>query len=191
MSEQNNTAPLTGLEVGDDEMFRRVWNRVMPDQSLSPVTLRESQGKTVPEENHYIIGLEGLQDEVRQWQGTLEQLAVRHQGKTATALRTLAVGEQRQLRRLSALYFLLTAQHYLPRSSRLVGSERLRDSLRQGFIHQQSWCSRYTHMAEQLEGDAMIEIAQELHQSALEQSRQIRLLLESSLPQRRGSREHT
>ncbi len=189
MSEKNLPAPLEGLQLSDEALFHRVWNRVMPDQSLSPVVLRE--GKQAPAEDHYIVGLEGLQDEVRQWQGSLEQLAPRHQGKTAIALRTLAAGEQRQLRRLSALYFLLTGKGYLPRSAKLVGAERLRDSLRQGFISQESWVANYTHMAEKLEGEAMVEIAQELRQNALEQSRQIRLLLENSLPQRRGIREHT
>ncbi len=180
------TTPMEGLDQLDGETFRRVWERVMPDQSLSPVTLREEHPtpRLVPSDNHYIGGLEGVMDEVQQWQGRLEYLGQRNQGKTSAALHALAVGEGRQLRRLSTLYYLLTGHRYQPRPPRPAVGERLRDSLRQGFLEEMGWEKQYTHMVHRLEGEALIEIAQELHQGAMDQSRQIRTLLEVGMTHR-------
>ncbi len=196
MEEKQVRYGLGEMEPPDGETFRRVWNRVMPDQSLSPVVIRETvrEGEKTPVDGqHYIKGIEELMEGSRGWQRRWEGLAKRHQtGKTALALRTLAAAEGRQIRRLSALYFLLTGGRYQPRSGKGVAGDGLGDSLRQGFLQQTIWQGQYAHMVEKLEGEGLKELGEELRTASLEQSRQIRGLLEageSTMGHRRGISE--
>ncbi len=168
--------PLTAL---DGETFRRVWERVMPDQSLSPVVVRETTPP--PSGEDYIGQLEGVIDGVHQWLCRLEVLSRQNGGRTA--LRTLAEGERRQLRRLDGLYFLLSGSRYTPRG-KLWGSESSGDSLRRGFFLQLDWGAWYGGL--QFPQSALQEATKELEEGTLEQCRLLRTLVEGGGRQRRG-----
>ena len=114
------------LRPFDPEVFARVWSRVMPDQALSPIqpalpALR-SPAQTAPAPSclgegsaRYVPQLEALMDQLHAALGSVRQLARRGGGRASRLLASLAADQQRQLRRLSAAYFLITGRLYAPR----------------------------------------------------------------------------
>ena len=114
------------LRPFDPEVFARVWSRVMPDQALSPIqpalpALR-SPAQTAPAPSclgegsaRYVPQLEALMDQLHAALGSVRQLARRGGGRASRLLASLAADQQRQLRRLSAAYFLITGRRYAPK----------------------------------------------------------------------------
>ena len=111
------------LRPFDPEVFARVWSRVMPDQALSPIqpalpALR-SPAQTAPAPSclgegsaRYVPQLEALMDQLHAALGSVRQLARRGGGRASRLLASLAADQQRQLRRLSAAYFLITGRRW-------------------------------------------------------------------------------
>ena len=99
------------LRPFDPEVFARVWSRVMPDQTLSPIqpalpALR-SPAQTAPAPSclgegsaRYVPQLEALMDQLHAALGSVRQLARRGGGRASRLLASLAADQQRQLRRL-------------------------------------------------------------------------------------------
>ena len=129
------------LRPFDPEVFARVWSRVMPDQALSPIqpalpALR-SPAQTAPAPSclgegsaRYVPQLEALMDQLHAALGSVRQLARRGGGRASRLLASLAADQQRQLRRLSAAYFLITGRRYAPKGQGAAPSGPLSSALR-------------------------------------------------------------
>lgn len=185
----------------DQETFARVWSRVMPDESLSPIkpnvdqpampsparsmtpTAPEASGRTTPimdSENPprpmgvmppkappqpvtpalpavpipsnppsvpdvclgpqcipWVPRLEELMDETLSAGQTYQSLARRASSRMNRSLSRCVIDCQRQLRRLSAAHFLITAARYQPRHSPLPAAAAMDMALRERFLAEQ------------------------------------------------------
>lgn len=129
------------LAVDDPEVFARVWRRVMPEEEQSPIALgaarREEQSR--PEEEREARQEAPLQEEPPQeeelpclgeqsqvyvplleermeqahWGGqSYQALTRRMQGAAGRQVSILAAEQQRYVRQLGAVYFLLTGRRW-------------------------------------------------------------------------------
>ena len=142
------------LRPFDPEVFARVWSRVMPDQALSPIqpalpALR-SPAQTAPAPSclgegsaRYVPQLEALMDQLHAALGSVRQLARRGGGRASRLLASLAADQQRQLRRLSAAYFLITGRRYAPKGQGAAPSGPLSSALRTLFQQAQQWPGQF------------------------------------------------
>ena len=137
---------LPGLELPlpDQETFERVWKRVMPDQSLSPVEAGEAAGGGTQAPENASSGEDGalLARLTEQLRGALPgaQSLARRMGGRSRPLADLPGDRQRALRRLSALYFLLTGLRPAARPS-LPPREpiSLSQALREQYLWEREW----------------------------------------------------
>ena len=137
---------LSGLELPlpDRETFERVWKRVMPDQSLSPVEAGEAAGGGTQAPENASSGEDGalLARLTEQLRGALPgaQSLARRMGGRSRPLADLPGDRQRALRRLSALYFLLTGLRPAARPS-LPPREpiSLSQALREQYLWEREW----------------------------------------------------
>ena len=140
------------ITMPDQETFARVWQRVMPDQSRSPIQpntpppspsprqpsapeLRKAPPPTPLSETAL---LEQLMDQTALAAQHYQALARRPNSHTARSLSRCAAACQQQLRRLSAAYFLISAARYQPWHGRLHPTPPSMDmALREQFLREQ------------------------------------------------------
>ena len=152
------------LRPFDPEVFARVWSRVMPDQALSPIqpalpALR-SPAQTAPAPSclgegsaRYVPQLEALMDQLHAALGSVRQLARRGGGRASRLLASLAADQQRQLRRLSAAYFLITGRRYAPKGQGAAPSGPLSSALRTLFQQAQQCAAQAAVLARTVSDD--------------------------------------
>lgn len=182
----------------DQETFARVWSRVMPDESLSPIVPNASQqavprpvqpaapmppeapSRTLPIMNSdnparpmptippkapvqpavpalpavpvqpaapepclgpqcmsYVPRLEELMDQTLSSGQAYQSLARRASNRVSRGLSRCVADCQRQLRRLSAAHFLITAARYQPQHSPLPSTAAMDMALRERFLAEQ------------------------------------------------------
>ena len=164
------------LRPFDPEVFARVWSRVMPDQALSPIqpalpALR-SPAQTAPAPS--CLG-EGSARYVR-------QLARRGGGRASRLLASLAADQQRQLRRLSAAYFLITGRRYAPKGQGAAPSGPLSSALRTLFQQAQQCAAQAAVLARTVSDDPCLSrLLEDIQDEAQSHAAQIRVLLEELL----------
>ena len=108
-------------------LFQRVWNRVMPDQSLSPIALTSLPAPPVPpveaetsplcfsqSSNQDVSYLEQTMDSLQDLLWLIHHLLSRSPAPVHRSLRSTYTQLQKAQRRLSSAYFLLEGQWYLP-----------------------------------------------------------------------------
>ena len=167
------------LRPFDPEVFARVWSRVMPDQALSPIqpalpALR-SPAQTAPAPS--CLG-EGSARYVPQ----LEALARRGGGRASRLLASLAADQQRQLRRLSAAYFLITGRRYAPKGQGAAPSGPLSSALRTLFQQAQQCAAQAAVLARTVSDDPCLSrLLEDIQDEAQSHAAQIRVLLEELL----------
>lgn len=115
------------LQPFDPTLFQRVWNRVMPDQSLSPIALTSLPA---PPETPIEVAsapicfsqpshqdpsyLEQAMDALQDILWHTHYLLLRSPAPIHRSLRSLYTQLQKAQKRLSSAYFLLVGQWYLP-----------------------------------------------------------------------------
>ena len=169
------------LRPFDPEVFARVWSRVMPDQALSPIqpalpALR-SPAQTAPAPSclgegsaRYVPQLEALMDQLHAALGSVRQLA------------SLAADQQRQLRRLSAAYFLITGRRYAPKGQGAAPSGPLSSALRTLFQQAQQCAAQAAVLARTVSDDPCLSrLLEDIQDEAQSHAAQIRVLLEELL----------
>ena len=174
------------LRPFDPEVFARVWSRVMPDQALSPIqpalpALR-SPAQTAPAPSclgegsaRYVPQLEALMDQLHAALGSVRQLARRGGGRASRLLASLAADQQRQLRRLSAAYFLITGRRYAPKGQGAAPSGPLSSALRTLF-------QQAAVLARTVSDDPCLSrLLEDIQDEAQSHAAQIRVLLEELL----------
>ncbi len=115
------------LQPFDPALFQRVWNRVMPDQSLSPIALTSLPAPPVPpveaetsplcfsqSSNQDVSYLEQTMDSLQDLLWLIHHLLSRSPAPVHRSLRSTYTQLQKAQRRLSSAYFLLEGQWYLP-----------------------------------------------------------------------------
>lgn len=178
------------LEIGDPETFARVWRRVMPDQTLSPVELRTAGQTTAPA----VPPTGGAAEGEGTWAAMLETLMAllragawqcqglgRRAGRGGGALTAMAREQEGGLRRLAACYFLHTGTHYLPRNVRPAPYTGMVEGLRQQYLQEGTLLALLAQGAAQGEGE-LSGLFQELAAAARTRRRRLQTMVEQRYP---------
>ena len=192
--EAPHTDPALTLQPFDPEVFRRVWNRVMPQQEHSPIALHDS-APAVPALSPAPGGQDGavclgegslayaqvIQELMEETQGllrTVQRLARRSSGRPAQVLSALAAALRREQGRLSAAGFLITGERYLPSQSGVPLPASLPLALRALFQQLQRRAARARAAAQGMEDPCLGQLLEELAVRAEGSAQRLRTLLE-------------
>ncbi len=118
-----STSPLVPLSESDQELFRRVWQRVMPQpDAASPIVLSPPPESAPPDTSREELPAPSPAPEDAAFSALVQEMAAREQtfarryqalarrlrGEASRSAHILAGQAQQNARRLSAVYFLLT-----------------------------------------------------------------------------------
>lgn len=181
METREGFAPLYPQHL-DPEAFRRVWNRVMPDQKDSPIVLtppapRKPQPKPPhPAPRPEAPSLKELLEELRSALLQAQLLARRTGGNRA--LLQLAAHRQQALRQLNTAWFLTTGRRFQSHTQPPPPSADLAQALREQFLWEQKWARDSLAAAEAAKDPSLAEQLRELSYGSQPRLRTIRSLLE-------------
>ncbi|MEA4933838.1 MAG: hypothetical protein VB071_09750 [Lawsonibacter sp.] len=192
----------------DPETFRRVWERVMPDQKNSPIVVKPSEGNSAPapladaplagrkiqpettaSESGPDTGTEaenGEQDlrqliDMAAEGAEAAQALARRAGSGSGPLSGLMADHRRALRQLSAAYFLETGQRYQPKRHTPVRSKGLIQALREQYLWEQRWALVCLQTAKRVKEPSIQDLCRELAQDASLHNCAIRRVLEQKM----------
>jgi len=180
MDTRQGFTPLSPQHL-DPDVFRRVWNRVMPDQKDSPIVLSPAKpGRTPapppPKPQPAPPTPEQLLEQLRSAVLQAQVLARRTGGNRALA--QLSAHRQQDLRRLSAAWFLSTGRRLQSHGQPPPPPADLAQALREQFLWEQAWQRNTLAAAEQLVDPALAQQLRDLSQNSQPRLRTIRTLLE-------------
>lgn len=199
--ETSQLDPKLSLQPFDPEVFQRVWNRVMPDQSRSPIAMDapsqpavpalspapEQPPETAPQvpltclgegSRPYTQAIRDMMDQTRGFLRSLQALSRRSGSRAARVLSGIAGDLRREERRLSTAHFLITGERYSPSQTGAAPSGPLPLALRTLFqqLHQRAAQAR---AAAQGMGDPCLQqLFQDLGEDAEFYAQRLRALLE-------------
>lgn len=193
--EQNLTLT-TPISTPDQAMFDRVWGRVMasdpPSDTPTPLPVptapapdtvsKRSSCEQLPclgagSAQYAALLRDMLSGTHKLWQ-SYQTLCRQTQGMAARQLRTLAEEQMGQLRRLNAVYFLLTGQRYLSAPMVSPAKQSLLLTLRELFMEEQHWRQRFLQESQTVHDPCLQQLFQELTLQAQHRMDAIRSLLE-------------
>lgn len=205
--EQQQELTALARQQPDPEVFRRVWDRVMPDQRDSPLVVATAAEvpapspapepsptpvsapappPALPPEEPLCLG-EGSRGETETLKALMAQaqegaaagqLLVRRGGPGARAMAALAGDHRRAFRQLSAAYFLITGRRHRPAAPPLNLPASLPLALRDQFVREQKWERACLQAVRESEDACLRELYQELAQDGALHAGVIRSLLE-------------
>ena len=192
--------PLSGIEATDAETFARVWARVMPDQSISPVTvikpsfmqpsepcpqvqpkpegLLEVMPESVPMCEMYITELERIIDGMRWLLSGYLALSRRTGARSTRTFAGMAESQRKLLRRCSATYFLLYGITYEGKLPLVQHYDTFPLALREHFLQERRWAHAYEHLSRDAHDPCLMMMFEELSAVSLDHMNQLRLLTE-------------
>ena len=199
--ETSQLDPKLSLQPFDPEVFQRVWNRVMPDQTRSPIAMDapsqpavpalspapEQPPETAPQvpltclgegSRPYTQAIRDMMDQTRGFLRSLQSLSRRSGSRAARVLSGIAGDLRREERRLSTAHFLITGERYSPSQTGATPSGPLPLALRALFqqLHQRAAQAR---AAAQGMGDPCLQqLFQDLGEDAEFYAQRLRALLE-------------
>lgn len=206
--QHTDTALPQPLSVQDQELFARVWRRVMPEEELSPIcpgpapTQPEAApaapapleavpamapAAPVPQRQLSCLGqasmdqvpvLEELMEGAHSLWRSYQALSRRAQGRAARQLSELAADQNRNLRQLGAVYFLLTGERRQPSRPARAPMGGLGLSLRELFVQEQLGRQAYGQAAAQTGDSCLKALFQELEAESELHMDSIRHILE-------------
>ena len=183
MNPKPPAAPLTPSAV-DPEVFRRVWNRVMPDQKDCPISpaaphpkappVRPSAASPTPPDATQL-----LRERMAQLRpGVMQsQYLVRRYGPQPLLLRLMRERQQ-TMRKLSAACFLACGQRFQPSGQVPAPPAPLAAALREQFFWEQQWAQDCLLSSGDAEDSTLKELFQTLSHQSQARSRDIRTQLE-------------
>ena len=207
MAQQPDLAALARMQP-DPEVFRRVWNRVMPDQKDSPIAIspppkpvppkpappRPAPPKppapplrpapprrpVPPPQPRQAPAGELLRSlmDMAQEGAASAALLVRRAGNQGRALASMPAAFRQAQRRLSAAYFLETGARYQPPAAAPSRSVALPQALREQFLWEQDWCRACARAAGQSSDASLQSLLRELAREGESRRQTIRALLE-------------
>lgn len=172
------TKPMS-LQPFDPEVFQRVWNRVMPQQELSPIQpalpVRAAPSPLPAPQEPDLAQLLELTWALRQsYQAALRRMGSR--GARLLNLRRDALG--RELKRLSAAHYLAAGARYLPSRAGEEAGPSWESTLRNLYLLEQERWKALDQLARALSDPCQAALLEELAQAASLQSFRLRTLLE-------------
>ena len=199
--ETSQLDPKLSLQPFDPEVFQRVWNRVMPDQTRSPIAMDapsqpavpalspapEQPPETAPQvpltclgegSRPYTQAIRDMMDQTRGFLRSLQALSRRSGSRAARVLSGIAGDLRREERRLSTAHFLITGERDSPSQAGAAPSGPLPLALRTLFqqLHQRAAQAR---AAAQGMGDPCLQqLFQDLGEDAEFYAQRLRALLE-------------
>ena len=199
--ETSQLDPKLSLQPFDPEVFQRVWNRVMPDQSRSPIAMDapsqpavpalspapEQPPETAPQvpltclgegSRPYTQAIRDMMDQTRGFLRSLQALSRRSGSRAARVLSGIAGDLRREERRLSTAHFLITGERYSPSQTGAAPSGPLPLALRTLFqqLHQRAAQARAA--AQGMEDPCLQQLFQDLAEDAEFYAQRLRALLE-------------
>ena len=199
--ETSQLDPKLSLQPFDPEVFQRVWNRVMPDQSRSPIAMDapsqpavpalspapEQPPETAPQvpltclgegSRPYTQAIRDMMDQTRGFLRSLQALSRRSGSRAARVLSGLAGDLRREERRLSTAHFLITGERYAPSQTGTGPSGSLAQALRTLFqqFHQRAAQARAA--AQEMGDPCLQQLFQDLGEDAEFYAQRLRALLE-------------
>ena len=199
--ETSQLDPKLSLQPFDPEVFQRVWNRVMPDQTRSPIAMDapsqpavpalspapEQPPETAPQvpltclgegSRPYTQAIRDMMDQTRGFLRSLQALSRRSGSRAARVLSGIAGDLRREERRLSTAHFLITGERYSPSQAGAAPSGPLPLALRTLFqqLHQraaQAWAA-----AQGMGDPCLQQLFQDLGEDAEFYAQRLRALLE-------------
>lgn len=198
---QEFSYPEASIPPPDPEMFRRVWDRVMSrgegEEELSlpaqppsaPLPVPLPTPEVSPETECGEVCLEnigadqaGILGEMLEeicFMGRFYRAMLRQaQGNAARQLRYLAEEQQRQLKQLGVVYFLLTGEQFVYGNHGMSVPRGLHYALREMFIREGQQYCRYIQMAGRVRDLCLKELMEEFAQTARLHTEMIRRILE-------------
>jgi hypothetical protein len=191
--EQPLDLPVLPEQPLDPEVFRRVWDRVMPDQNNSPLVVvppslpKEPPAPVpTPEEPPLCLG-EQSKGDTEALKHLMEQAAeniaagqslTRRNSAFQRSLSALTADHRRAMRQLSAAFFLITGQRFRPAPPSLSLPPALPLALRAQFVREQKWERACLRSAQTVGDSCLKELCQELAQDGVLHTGVIRSLLE-------------
>ncbi len=185
-----------GLYGSDRELFRRVWDRVVPEGTQSPIRMEPppvvQQGLVpVPAREEVPVDClgEGASAELPQLEELARQavqdgrvyqgLARRVGGAAARVLSGMAADERRNAKKLAAAYFLITGQRWqgAPAEGERQGQEPMQ-LLRHQYMAEQRTAAGAQAAAQQTDDLCLRQLYMELAREKQTHARAIRSLLE-------------
>lgn len=178
MEQTQSSYPLEQpLSTPDQAMFDRVWNRVMAQNPPPPVQSEAAPEPPLPvpavaspqparsaeDDQHrqltclgtaslpYAPLLREMMEHAHGIWTVYRTLARQAQGLSARQLRALAEDQQRSLRQLNAVYFLLTGERFSPGNHTSASTAQVSGALREMFAREQLWrrtCLQSMHQVE-------------------------------------------
>lgn len=176
----------TPLEVEDRELFQRVWQRVMPDQEQSPIAVLPPQPQVhqhdLPQLGQasmaYAQPIREMMESLQEHRQLYQSLARRTQGQNARSLSALAARHQGDLRRLGAVYFLLTGERFYPAVSPALPAGPLGGALREMFAREQRLGQRFSQAGEHNPDSCLEGLFSQLARQSQTNLEEIRAILE-------------
>ncbi|MGE4275953.1 MAG: hypothetical protein AB7E30_02105 [Lawsonibacter sp.] len=194
----------------DPETFRRVWERVMPDQTNSPIVIKTPKSAPAPLANDLGAGLPAGQNiqlepaapkpnqetvpgaatgeqelqrliDLAEEGAAAAQTLARRAGGSAGPLSSLAADHRRAMRQLSAAYFLETGRRYQAKRGAPIRSRGLILALREQYLWEQQWAQTCLQAAQRAEEPTIRDLCRELAQDASLHNCAIRRVLEQRM----------
>ena len=185
------------LSVQDQQLFDRVWQRVMAERGSTPPPPQDTPPPTpstplpappdpVPNDppclgraSMEFAGLLGEMSEsaLGAWQ-VYQGLSRRTQGPPSRHLRALAADQQQSHRQLATVYFLLTGEHVPSLPHTTPPSGPLDGLLREMFLRESRWQRAFEQAAAQPEDPCLRQLFAQLAQRAGDHMDAIRRVLE-------------
>lgn len=183
MNPKPPAAPLTPSAV-DPEVFRRVWNRVMPDQKDCPIIPAAPRPKAPPVRPPAAAptppdAAQLLRERMAQLRiGTLQaQHLARRYGSKPPLVRLMRERQQ-AMRKLSAACFLACGQRFQPSGQVPAPPTPLAAALREQFFWEQQWAQDCLLSSGDVGDPSLKELFQTLSHQSQARSRDIRTQLE-------------
>ena len=193
--------PEASIPPPDPEMFQRVWERVMsrkegegklslpaqPPSVPMPLPLPTPEVSPETECSRLCLGDVGA-DQAGILGEMLEEICFigrfyramlrQAQGNTARQLRYMAEEQQRQLKQLGVVYFLLTGEEFVYGNHGMSVPRGLRYALREMFLREGQRCCLYIQTAGQVRDLCLRELLEEFARTARLHTEMIRTILE-------------
>ena len=193
---QESGYPEVSFVPSDPEMFQRVWNRVMsrgeqepaqPPSAVLPIPLPTPELPTKEGCEGMCFGTESLGcaqmlremlEEVcllaRDYRTVLRQV----QGGAGRQVRCLVEDQQRQLKQMEVLYFLLTGERFVHSVRSMPVQQNVAHGLRELFLREQQRGCVYQKAAEKIQDICIKELLEEFSEEARLHANMIRKILE-------------
>lgn len=192
-----STAPLVPLSEGDQELFRRVWQRVMPQpDAASPIVVSAPPPESAPSDApppRDALPAPSPAPEDAAFSALVQEMAAREQvfarryqalsrrlrGEASRSARILAGQAQQNARRLSAVYFLLTGVRSFasPPAARLSPGEDPAALIRRSFAEAQASEASYRAASDSCPSPFLAALFHTLSQSHAAHQQQLITLL--------------